>query len=94
MTFEFDPAKSAKNLRDRGLAFERFAEMDFGAAIASVDRRRDYGELRLRVLGRIDGRLCAAVITPRGHTIRVISLRRANRREERAYAKEREPAGR
>jgi uncharacterized DUF497 family protein len=86
---EFDPAKSAKNRRNRGIGFERFAEMDMDTAIAVEDTRRDYGERRLRVLGYIDGKLHAAVITPRGDTIRVISLRRANRREERAYAKER-----
>ena len=64
--------------------------MDFETAIAIEDSRKDYGEQRLRVLGTIDGKLHAAVITPRGETIRVISLRRANKREERAYAKERQ----
>jgi uncharacterized DUF497 family protein len=64
--------------------------MDLEQALSVVDRRRNYGELRLRVLGLIDGRLHAAVITPRGENIRVISLRRANRREERTYAKERQ----
>ena len=53
-----------------------------------MDRRKDYGELRLRVLSFIDGRLHASVITPRGEKIRVISLRRANSREEKFYAKE------
>ena len=52
--------------------------------------RRTYGEQRLRVLGYIDGLLHGRVITPRGDRIRVISLRRANKREERAYAKERQ----
>ena len=87
---DFDPAKSARNERERGIAFERFADMDFDTAVAIEDSRKDYGEQRLRVLGRIDGKLHAAVITPRGETIRVISLRRANKREERAYAKERQ----
>jgi len=87
---EFDPAKSVENVRTRGIGFERFADMDFDSAISVEDTRRNYGEPRLRVLGFIDGRLHAAVITPRGEKIRVISLRRANRREERAYAKERQ----
>ena len=91
MTFiEFDPAKSAKNRRERGIGFERFAEMDLDTAVSVEDTRKDYGERRLRVLGRIESQLHAAVITARGHTVRVISLRRANRREERAYAKERQ----
>ncbi len=64
--------------------------MDLETAISLEDTRKDYGERRLRVLGTIDGKLHTAVVTPRGETIRVISLRRANRREERAYAKERQ----
>ena len=64
--------------------------MDFNTAISVEDTRKDYGEQRFRVLGLIDDRLHAAVITPRGNKIRVISLRPANRREERAYAKERQ----
>ena len=87
---DFDPTKSARNERERGIAFERFGDMDFETAIAIEDTRKDYGERRLRVLGTIDGKLHAAVITPRGETIRVISLRRANKREELAYAKERQ----
>ena len=87
---EFDPAKSAKNRRERGIGFERFADMDLETAISVEDARKDYGEQRLRVLGHIEGQLHAAVITARGDAVRVISLRRANTREERAYEKERQ----
>ena len=91
MTFiEFDAAKNAQNIRTRGIGFERFSAMDLETAISVEDTRKDYSELRLRVFGYIDRLLHAAVITPRGEKIRVISLRRANRREERAYAKERQ----
>ena len=90
MLLEFDEAKSAKNLKERGIAFDRFADIDAETAVSGEDVRKDHGERRLRVLGFIDGLLYAAVVTPRGEKIRVISLRRANRREERAYAKERQ----
>ena len=90
LMLEFDAPKNAENIRRRGISFEKFAEMDFEHAISVEDTRKDYGERRLRVLGYIDRLLHAAVITPRGDKIRVISLRRANRREERAYAKERQ----
>ena len=90
MFLEFDEAKSARNVRERGIGFERFGDIDVDAAVSVEDTRRTYGEQRLRVLGYIDGLLHAAVITPRGDRIRVISLRRANKREERAYAKERQ----
>ena len=87
---EFDTVKSAKNLRERGIGFGRFAGMDVETAISVEDVRKKYGERRLRVLGYIDGRLHAAVITPRAEKNRVISLRRANTRERRAYAKKRQ----
>jgi uncharacterized DUF497 family protein len=38
-------------------------------------------------MGRLDGVLHAAVVTPRGGDLRVISFRRANRREVRLYGK-------
>ena len=87
MLLEFDEAKSRKNVERRGIGFERFAEMDAITARAEADVRRDYGELRLRVLGLIDGVLHAAVVTPRGERVRVISLRRANGRERGDYEK-------
>lgn len=88
MVLEFDQAKSARNARERGLGFDRFADMDFRLAVQVDDFRRDYGEHRIRMFGPIDGRLHAAVITARGERVRVISLRRANRREERWYEEE------
>jgi uncharacterized DUF497 family protein len=87
---EFDEAKRARNLKERGIGFERFADMDLETAVTVEDARTDYGERRVRLFGFIDGRLHVAVITYRSDKVRVISLRRANRREERKYAKERE----
>ncbi len=92
MAFEFDPEKNARNIRARGISFERFADMDLETALAVDDTRVDYGERRIRIIGHIGGRLRAAVITHRGHNVRVISLRRARSREERTYAQERQSA--
>jgi uncharacterized protein len=85
---EFDEAKNLRNIRERGISFERFADMDLETAVTVEDARTDYGERRVRLFGYIDGRLHVAVITYRGDKVRVISLRRANRREERTHAKE------
>jgi uncharacterized DUF497 family protein len=87
MAITFDPAKSARNIAERGLSFERVADLDWDTAVITEDTRRDYGEPRLRVMGRLDGHLHAAVVTPRGEDLRVISFRRANRREIRRYGK-------
>jgi uncharacterized DUF497 family protein len=87
---EFDPAKDARNIRERGISLGRFADMDLETAIAVEDTRTDYGERRIRIVGYIDELLPVSIITLRGAQVRVISLRRANRREERGYAKERQ----
>ena len=63
---------------------ERF---EWETARVVEDTRRDYGETRLQVLALLDGRLYAAVVTPRGEDLRVISLRKANRREVERYGK-------
>jgi hypothetical protein len=88
---EFDPAKDARNIDERGISLERVADMDFSTALALADARNDYGERRIRLFGVIDNRLHVAVVTYRGVKVRVISLRRANRREERRYEKKARP---
>ena len=62
-----------------------FATRDHKLIISQMveDARRDYGEARLRVMAWLDGRLHAAVVTPRGADLRIISFRKANRREVR-----------
>ncbi len=82
---EFDPAKSDKNERERGLPFMLVDEFDWDTARFGVDRRRDYREPRFKALGYITERLYVVIFTPRFGGIRIISLRKANRREERDY---------
>ena len=88
MAFTFDPEKSAKNVAERGLSFDLVERLEWETAIAVEDTRRNYGEIRLQVLARLEGRLYAAVVTPRGEDLRVISFRKANRREVERYGKE------
>ena len=69
MAVTFDLAKNAKNIAERGLSFERVAELDWDTVIGEDD----YGEPRLLVMARLDGRLHAAVVTPRGEDLHVTS---------------------
>ena len=85
MKIDFDPAKNAKNIRERGLSFERVVEFDFETAKFAIDNLRDYGEIRYRVLGFIDHRLHALVLVEIVGGIRVISFRKANKREVKQY---------
>jgi uncharacterized protein len=87
MAFTFDPEKNARNVAERGLSFDLVERLEWETAIVVVDTRRDYGEIRLQVLALLGGRLYAAVVTPRGDGLRVISFRKANRREGERYGK-------
>lgn len=85
MEITFDPAKNAANVALRGLSFERVADFDFETGIFAQDDRRDYGETRYRGLGFLDGRLHALVFVETAEGIRIISFRKANKREVQRY---------
>jgi uncharacterized DUF497 family protein len=53
--------------------------------MACVDDRRDYRELREIWFGIIDERLYCVVFTQRGDSMRIVSLRKANKREVQDY---------
>jgi uncharacterized DUF497 family protein len=81
MAIVFDPEKNARNIAARGLNFELVERFEWDSALVKEDTRKDYGEVRLQILALLDGRLYAAVVTPRGSDLRVISLRKASRKE-------------
>lgn len=85
MDIEFDPAKDAINQRKHGIALARFADMDLDSALAG-DAHHTATEQRYAFVGIIEGELWTAIVTYRGTRTRVISLRRANKRERREYA--------
>ena len=82
-----DPAKNAANIKARAISFDTVADFDFDTALIVVDDRKDYGETRYRALGRIAGRLHALVFVETERGIRVISMRKANKREVDGYEK-------
>lgn len=85
MRFAFDPAKSAKNERERGLPFAAALRLFDGPRLEWEDRRKDYGETRTNTLGEIEGRVFFVSFARREETIRIISFRKANARETRRY---------
>ena len=87
----YDPAKSERNEAERGLAFDLAEEFDWSSALIAEDRRKDYDERRYQALGSIGEHLHMLVFTPRGGTVHVISLRRANQRERTRYARQAKP---
>ncbi len=85
MALVFDPEKSARNAAQRGLPFGLVEAFDMATAVVIPDLRRDYGEPRFWLVAMLFERVHIAVVTPRGSDTRVISLRRANRREVMLY---------
>ena len=56
-----------------------------GDRLEYEDRRRDYGEHRYVAVGEVDGEVLFVVYAWRGADRRIISARRASRRERDAY---------
>lgn len=89
MSISFDPLKSERNVRERGLPFERVNEFDFDTAVVRADVRFDYPEPRFIATGVIGARVHVVCYTPTAEGIRVISFRKANDREVERYVRER-----
>jgi len=81
MEFEWDEAKHARTLRERGIGFDDGARIFEGPALIWQDIRRDYGEDRFRAVGETAGDTLHVAFTWRGDVVRIISVRRASRKE-------------
>ena len=90
MEFEQYDAKSDACFADRGFDFAYVAHAFLAEdRIVGVDRRWDHGEDRFQLLGVVEGRVFVVIYTMRGPAIRIISTRKANRREVREYERNR-----
>ncbi len=85
MDYEWDDKKDKRNVAKHGVAFDVIDGFDWDNALVSPDGRNDYGETRFIAYGYIGFRLYACVYTLRNEKRRLISLRKANQREENFY---------
>lgn len=87
MRFEWDEAKRQSNIRHHGIDFvlvenERvFA----GETLTLLDDRADYGETRFLTLGLLRGEVVAISHTETDEWVRLISVRKASKNEEKIY---------
>lgn len=88
MAISFDPAKRAATLAQRGLDFADAGEVFENLLIENADNRFDYGEERRITVGLLRGRMVVLVWTPRGEDRHIISMRKANGKEQRRYGKQ------
>lgn len=87
MRYEWDENKRAANIAKHGVDFADAERFSWHSAMEAKDDRTQYGEERFIAIGFIDKRLYVIIYTTRHRTIRLISLRKANKREKDFYEK-------
>lgn len=85
MQISYDPAKRDETLARRGLDLSDAGRVLCGPAMTVEDDRFDYGEPRFITIGLLNTRMLVVAWTPRGETYRIISMRKANDRENARY---------
>ena len=85
MRIEFDPVKDELNKAKHGVSLALAAELDWEAALVWIDDRFAYSELRMIALAPKMQIVYYAAFVDRGDVLRIISLRRATRREVKHY---------
>jgi uncharacterized protein len=87
MDFEFDPAKSVANKRKHGIDFKDAQDLWNDSRLLEIPARVT-DEPRWVMVGKIGEKHWSAVITRRGETIRLISVRRSRDDEVSIYESE------
>ncbi len=88
MKITYDIKKSQINSESRGLSFDLVSSLDWKKAIIEQNDRQEYGEVRMRAFcPNSEGRLFNVIFTMRDNVMRIISFRKANKRERNFYEK-------
>lgn len=85
MRFSFDPTKDAANRAKHGVSLALARELDWDSALVWVDERFGYEEVRMIALAPRANALYFVAFVDRGRIRRIISVRRATRREVKHY---------
>jgi uncharacterized DUF497 family protein len=83
--FTWSEAKRAANIKAHGLDFVDAPRVFEGATYTFEDDRFSYGEQRFVTPGLLAGIAVSVVHTEGEHEIRIISFRKATKREARIY---------
>jgi len=87
MKITFDPVKRDLTLAERGLDFADAVEVFAGTVFEFEDDRFEYGETRLVSVGHLRGRMVIIIWTQRADARHIISMRKANDREQERFGK-------
>ena len=81
MIFDWHDAKHERNLHERGFGFDFAALVFEGHVLTQIDDRQDYGEIRIKAIGEVDGIILVVIFTDRDDVRWIISARKAGRKE-------------
>jgi uncharacterized protein len=85
MQFTWDETKRKSNLAKHGLDFKDAARIFAGPLVLFEDDRSDYGEQRMIAMGLLDSLVAVIVHVELDNTIRIISMRKADKYETNLY---------
>ena len=88
MSVSYDSNKNKRNIEQRGLSFDRVADLDWDNAWIYQDERNEYNEIRFIAYSPLDKRLHFVCFTETKDGIRIISFRKANNKEVKRYEQE------
>jgi uncharacterized DUF497 family protein len=83
--FEWDENKNLINIERRNIDFFDACKIFDYPILKRIDDRKNYGETRYIALGQLDDVVLSLVYTMRNEVTRIISVRRASRRERQIY---------
>ena len=86
MEFDWDENKNKSNQKKHGIDFNDAKEVfEDESSVISEDLRKDYGENRWKIVGKIYGSIISVIYTIRDKVTRIISARKASRKERDEY---------
>jgi len=85
MRIIYDPNKDISNIAKHGVSLSEAMQLEWDTLLSKIDTRNDYGETRIIGYALIGTRLYCVVFTDRNEERRIISLRKANKREVKYY---------
>jgi uncharacterized DUF497 family protein len=79
--FDWHEAKSQRNVRERCFGFDFVALIFDGRVLTQIDDRQNYGEVRVKAIGEVEGIVLVVIYTDRQDARWIISARKANKKE-------------
>ena len=85
MEFEWDEKKNILNVEKHGIDFNDAYEIFNNPTFIKVDNRKNYQEKRWIGLGKLKNIIVVIAYTKRKNKVRIISIRKANKKERQIY---------